>query len=145
MYKFQNKLIKNKKGFSLIEIMASFSIISLVFIGLAQAFPYGLMINKTSENATIASFLAQAEIEELYSLGYDDIPVGTVAKHRISSDSNDYRYHFQAETAVNYVDDDLNVIAVDQGMKKLSATIYFTNSISKNEMSYNISTLISQR
>ncbi len=143
MYKFQNS--KNKKGFSLIEIMASFTIISLVFIGLMQAFPLGLMMNKTSENATIASFLAQAEIEKSHSLGYDNIPVGIIAKHRVSSDSDDYRYYFWVEKSVNFVDEDLNVAVSDQGMKKISVTVYFTNSISKDEKLYNISTLISQR
>jgi PAS domain S-box-containing protein len=33
----------------------------------------------------------------------------------------------------------------DMGMKKISVTIFYTNSISKKEDSYNISTLISRR
>ena len=138
------KKIHNNKGFSLIEIMAAFSIVSLVFIGLMQAFPYGLSINKTAENSTVASFLAQGEIESVRSLGYVNIPLGTVAKHRMSSDTNDYRYFFQEETVVTYVDSNLNTSVNDQGLKKISVTIYFTNSISKEETSYNITTLISQ-
>lgn len=139
-----DKLKNNKKGFSLIEIMAAFSIVSLVFIGLMQAFPYGLSINKTAQNTTVASFLAQGEIESIRSLGYTNIPLGTVAKHRMSADTTDYRYNFQAETVVTYVDSNLNNSGTDQGLKKISVTLYFTNSISKNESSYNITTLISQ-
>lgn len=139
------KNIQNKKGFSLIEIMAAFSIIGLVFVGLMQSFPYGLSINKTSENSTIASFLAQGEIEEIRSLGYDNIIVGYTAKHPLSNDLNDYRNKFQSEIDINFVDSNLNEILVDEGMKKISVTIYFTNSISKNESSYNITTLISQQ
>lgn len=138
------KKLKLKKGFSLIEIMTAFGIITLVFIGMMQAFPYGLAINKSAENSTVASFLAQGEIERLRSLGYDNIAIGNVAKARMSNNQNDYRYSYQMETSVNYVDQNLLNSASDTGMKKISVTVYFTNSITKTENSYNLTTLISQ-
>ncbi len=66
MFNYRSKLIcklGSECGFSLIEIMAAFAIITLVFIGMMQAFPYGLSINKSSENATIASFLVMELIK----------------------------------------------------------------------------------
>ena len=137
-------LLKSKKGFSLIEIMSAFAIVSLVFIGLIQAFPYGLSINESSEHSTVASFLAQGELERLRSLGYENIPLGTTAKQRISTDQADYRYHYQVETVVTYVDQNLANTATDLGIKKISVTVYFINSITKKENSYNLTTLISQ-
>ena len=143
--KTKNLFRPNTLGFTLIEIMVSFSILTVAFIAIMQSFPTGLKINKTAENATLASFLAQDKIEEFYSLDYDNIPIGTVAKARLSNDTNNYLYFYQRETTVNYVDANLANSAIDTGLKKISVTIYYTNSISKTETSYNITTLISRR
>lgn len=135
----------NRKGMSLLEVMVSFSILILVFVSLAQSFPLALTINKTAENATKASYLAQDKLEELNSLGYNNIGIGTVeAKHRLSLNQANYLYYFQRETIINYVDGDLQNTAVDTGLKKISLTIYYGNSLSKTEKSYSTYTLINQ-
>lgn len=140
-----NFFIKNNSGMSLIESMVAITILMVAFISLMQAFPFGLAINKTSENATKASYLTQDKIEELYSLGYDNIGTGTIeAKHRLSDDAANFLYNFQRQTIVNYVDGSLADSGTDLGMKKISVTVYFTNSISKTEMNYNTTTLISK-
>jgi len=136
---------KRTKGFTLIEVMVSFFIFSMVFIALAYAFPQGLMINKTAENSTKASYLAQAKLEELNSLNYADIAVGAIeAKHRLAEDAASYLYYFQRQTEVVYVDGDLQASATDTGLKKVTVTIYFANSLSKTEKTYTTTTLISQ-
>lgn len=133
------------KGMSLIEVMVSFSILILVFVALAQTFPMAMAINKTSENATKASYLAQAKLEELNSLGYNNLSIGTIeAKHRLSNDAASYLYYFQRQTAVNYLDGNLQASASDTGLKKISVTIYYTDASSKAEKNYNTTTLISQ-
>ncbi len=139
------KKLSRPEGMTLLEVMVSFSILALAFTSLMHSFPLSLTINKTSENATKASYLAQAKLEELNSLGYANIAVGTVeAKHRLSGDQADYLYYFQRQTQVNYVDGDLGVQASDTGLKKITVTVYFTNALSKTEKSYTTSTLISQ-
>ncbi len=139
-------IISNQIGFSLVEIMVSISILSTVFISLMYSYPLGLSLNKNAENATIASYLAQGKLEELHSLGYDNINIGTIeSKQRISTDPSNYLYYFQRETITEYVDSNLQTSITDQGLKKLLTTIYYTESSSKQEKSYNITTLISQR
>jgi len=141
-----NKIITDKRGLSLIEILVAFSILALVFIALSQSFPYGLSINKSAESATLASFLAQDKIEELHSLGYDGITVGEVEpRHRLSNDSGEYLYFFERQTEVASLDENLVESMSDTGMKKISTTIYYINSIFKTEEAYNITTLISRR
>jgi len=136
----------NRRGFSLIEIMVAFTILAVAFIGLVQAFPFGLAINKEAENTTEASYLVQDKIEELNSLGYGNVNVGIIeAKHRLSDDPSNYLYNYERETIVNYVDGSLNEVGEDQGIKKMSVTIYFINAISKTEKSYNIATIISEK
>ncbi len=137
-------IFKNNLGQSLLEIMVSFSILAIAFISLIQSFPMALNINKTAENATKASYIAQAEIESLYSLGYEHIATGTIeTKHRLSADPDDYLYYFQRQTTVTNVNSDLQAVTNDSELKKISVTVYYTNSLSKTEKSYDTTTLIS--
>lgn len=140
------KFFKNQFGFSIIEIMVAFSILVIAFIGLVQSFPFGLSINKGAECSTVASYLGQASIEELISVGYEGMITGVIEpKHRLSDDANNYLYFYQIQTEVSYVNNELNEVLVDLGMKKISVTVYYINAVSKTEDSYNITTLISRR
>ena len=140
------KLFLDKNGLSLIEVMVAFSILTVAFIGLVQAFPFGVAINKEAENITVASYLAQEKIEELISLGYGGISAGTAeTKHRLSDDQSSYLYNYQREATVNYIDGNLSQVEIDEGMKKISVTVYYVNAISKTEKNYNITTIISER
>ena len=137
--------LKNQLGMSLLEVMVSFSILSLTFIALMQSFPVSLAINKTSENAAKAAYLAQAKLEELNSLGYGNISAGTIeAKHRLADNPTDYLYYFQRQTTVSLVDGNLADSASDLGLKKISVTVYYSNALSKVEKEYSTVTLISQ-
>jgi len=140
------KIFNQQRGLSLIEIMVAFSILVVAFISLAQIFPFGLSISKTAENSTIASYLAQAKIEELISSDYDGIILGTIEeKHRLSDDTSNYLYFYQRQTEVSCIDGDLNEVVEGSGMKKISVTVYYEDAISKTEKSYNVITLISRK
>lgn len=141
----KNKFLKNEKGFSIIEIAVAFSILVMAFIALLTSFPFSMSVNKAAGNSTLSSFLAQEKIEEFNSLGYDNINVGTIeVKHRLSEDPANYLYNFQRQTTVSYVDGQLVETGTDQGMKKISITIYYINAFSKKEDTYSIATLISR-
>ncbi len=129
----------------LIEIMVSFTILVIAFIALMQVYPFSAAINKSAENATKASYAAQIKIEELNSLGYDNIGVGAIeAKHRLSDDSSNYLYYFQRQTAVDYVDGNLQNSASNTGLKKIIITVYYTADLLKTEKSYATYSLISR-
>lgn len=131
---------------SLIEVMVALLILMVAFVSLIQSFPFSLSIVKTAENSTKAAYLAQDELEQLLALNYDNIPTGTVeAKGRLSADSSNYLYYFQRQTTVSYLNSDWQESASDTGIKKISVTVYYTNSISKKESFYAISALASQR
>jgi len=135
----------NNQGMSLIETMVALLILMVAFVSMIQSFPFSQSIVKTAENSTKAAYLWQNELEQLLALGYDNIPVGTVeVKQRLSDDSADYLYYFQRQTTVSYLDSNWETSVSDTGMKKISITVYYTNSISKKENFYNISALSSQ-
>ena len=126
-----------KGGFTLIETMVSFFIFSMVFISLAYSFPRSLMINKNAENSTKASYLAQSQLEYLNSLGYSNIATGTIeVKHRLSADQTSYLYFFQRQTEVQNIDSNLQNALTDTGLKKITVTVYYINSIVKAEKTY---------
>lgn len=130
------------RGFSLIEIMVAILIIGTTFIGLLQAFPYAMKINKTAENQTIAAYLAQEKLEELNQLDYDEIATSTIeVKHRLGAVGTPL-YAFQRETVVTYVDGNIQDSAIGLGLKKIITTVYYTGSLSKTERSYIMQTLM---
>jgi prepilin-type N-terminal cleavage/methylation domain-containing protein len=142
----KSKQYLNEKGMSLVEIMVAFSILSVAFMAISYSFPFGLTINKSAESSTIASFLAQDKVEEIISLGYDNTNVGNIeVRHKLSDNEDDYRFVYEREANISYVDSDLNYSLNDVGLKKISVTVYYINSISKQADSYNITTLISRR
>lgn len=144
--KNKSKQYLNEKGMSLVEIMVAFSILSVAFMAISYSFPFGLTINKSAESSTIASFLAQDKVEEIISLGYDNTNVGNIeVRHKLSDNEDDYRFVYEREANISYVDSDLNYSFDDVGLKKISVTVYYINSISKQVDSYNITTLISRR
>ncbi|MBI2459049.1 MAG: prepilin-type N-terminal cleavage/methylation domain-containing protein [Parcubacteria group bacterium] len=136
----------NNRGLSLIEIMVALLILMVAFISLIQSFPFSQTIVKTAENSTKASYLAQNELERLLALNYDNIPAGTIeTKQRLAADPTNYLYYFQRQTIVNYLDSNWQASASDTGLKKISVTVYYTNSTAKKENSYSLSALASQR
>ncbi len=130
----------------MIEIMVAFSILIVALLGIINSFPFGLSIGNEGERSTVASYLCQEKIEELISLGYENINIGNIeTRHRLSVSPNDYFYDFEREANVSYVDGNLADSMVDLGLKKISSTVYYKNAISKKETSHNVTTLISTR
>ncbi len=145
MFKLNKQKQESCAGFTLIEVVVAISILTIAFISLVQSFPFGSSINKSAQQQTVASYLAQSKIEDLYSQGYDNIATGTVeARHRLSSDTDNYLYNYARETEINYVNDSLNTVSSDTGLKKITTRVFYQNSISKNEKSLEVDTLISK-
>ena len=141
---------KIENGFTFIEIVVSISILLFIILGVGQVFPFGAMILSSSEKQTIASYVAQAKIEEQISLGYDDIPIGNIeAKHRLASSSDSYLYNFQRKTDVFYLNKTMTSTSTDPvddiGIKIISTKVYFFDGISENENKYKISFISTER
>ena len=66
-------VIKNKKGFTLIELMMAVSITVLVVMGSFLSFMYLMFLADASVNLTVAVNDAQFVLEQLKSTPYDSI------------------------------------------------------------------------
>jgi len=139
------KLVTKTEGLSLIEAVLAIGIITIILLFTIQLFPFSLKLSKTGEQSTIAANLAQAKMEEIFSLGYENIGTGTIeAKHRLSNNPENPFYQYQRETQVEYVDGNLNNSSVDTGMKKVTVIIYW-KSFTNLEKNLSFKTLISKK
>lgn len=139
---YNNMTITKQQGFSLLEVMVAFAILTTAFISLAGVFPAALSINKGAENISVASFIAQDKIEEINSTDYTALATGTIEiKHRLSTDPSNYLYNFERETSIHFVDQNLQLSLINAGLKMASTTVYYTDG-SKNQKNYKLNLLI---
>lgn len=142
------KISSNKKipGFTLIEVMIALLVLGIGVFSVVQLYPMSLKIGNASKNLTLATNLAQAKVEEVISLQYDNIPLGTIEpRQRVSGDPADPFYNFERETIVIYVNGDLQESLEDLGLKKITTTMYWYNALNPIEKTFTIITLISRR
>ncbi|MEK7125548.1 MAG: prepilin-type N-terminal cleavage/methylation domain-containing protein [Patescibacteria group bacterium] len=114
----------NQPGITLIEIMISITLLAVGILGVIQAFPRGLAIERDVELMTIAEQLAQAKQEQLVAASYDEIPAGTLENAvRVSSNPSSPLYDFLRTTTIALVDSNLAPSGTDIGLKKIIISI----------------------
>ncbi len=137
---------KNKKGFSLIEIIISVFVLSVGILGLVAAFPRGSKIQKQVESQAIANNIAQEKMEELLSLMYEEIPLGIIEDSaRISSDPLDGFYKFKRTTQISLIDQNMLTSQSDIGLKKITIKVEWGSVFDGPDSNATISTIISKR
>ena len=62
-----------RKGFTLLEVMVAVFILGVGLLAIMHLFPIGLRASKISQDTTVASFLAQAKMEELKNTVWSSI------------------------------------------------------------------------
>jgi prepilin-type N-terminal cleavage/methylation domain-containing protein len=140
--------VKNlPQGFTIIEVLVSLLIVSMVATSILLIFPLTLRIGKNSEMNSVATTLAQGRIEEISLQDYDDIPIGTIEnKVRISGSPQSPFYSYYRTTTISYADGNLNDTATDQGLKKVTVTIFWKSTITlPTEKSLTIRGLIAKK
>jgi Tfp pilus assembly protein PilV len=141
-----SKSVINNQGISLIEAAIAITVLLVGIVAAAQIFPLAVKVNKTAEQTTVAADLAQSKIEEVFSQGFENIPLGTIEpRQRLANSSTNPFYYYERQTVVDYVDSDLNYSAATTGLKRISTTIYWRNAVSKTEKNTNVIIIISQK
>lgn len=134
------------RGIGMIEALMAVTILSVGIIAIVTLFPLSLKVSRTAEQETIAANLAQAKIEEMFSIGFDNITIGTIeAKHRLATTSTNPFYDYQRQTTSEYVDANLNHSTSTTGMKKISVIMYWTPPQTTVEKNSSYIILISQK
>lgn len=136
----------NQKGLGLIEVLIAIALVLIGLLSLIQIFPLALNVNSSAEQTTIATNLAQAKIEQLFYLDYENITLGAIeAKSRLAADPNNPFYQYWRQTEVEYVDGNLNQSETETGIKLATVTIFWRNPISHLEKSLVFKIIISKK
>lgn len=136
----------DQKGIGLIEIIISIAVIAIGVLGLLSAFPYGSNAAKTIKDEEAALELAQAKIEELSGLTYENAAVGAAENRvRLAASADDYFYNFTRTTLVSLLDQNLLATTTDIGFKKITATVYWPGGLNLGERSASLIYLKSKR
>ncbi len=65
--------LRDRQGFSLVEVMIGMAMVAIALLGLAQLFTYSVMANSRAERMASATFLAQQQIDFHRNLTSDEL------------------------------------------------------------------------
>lgn len=108
-----------RKGFSLVELMVGISLLLIIFLGLYAAFSLSLKVVGQSKARVTALAIANAKIEEIRNLDYDDIGTeGGIPSGSLEEKEEVFRngINFQIKTTVLYIDDPYDGLAPEDAV-----------------------------
>lgn len=82
-------MLRNKRGFTVLEAMIALVILSMALLALLRVMPVGIKGSKMAEETTIATMLAQKKIEEARAAPW---PPSSVAKTNLGPDYLNFDY-----------------------------------------------------
>lgn len=124
------------------EVIVAIMVFAVGVLSVVEVFPLYRKMSRISEKSTIAIFLAQEQVENIFSLSYDNISVGQFeAKQAVAASGAFAQY--QRQTDVSYVDGNYQNSVVDVGLKKITTTVYWYED--GLEKSTNLVTLVANK
>ena len=132
--------IKSNNGFSLVETIIAVSVFSVGVLGVLTMFYSGIKLMKSSQSFTVADQLAKEKIEEIVSLDYDDVLVGTFIESSLAHPFESYR----RQSYIVYVNplSGLQESLTDTGIKKIEVTVKWKSVFNWTDRNTKITTLI---
>lgn len=135
-----------QQGISLLEAIIAIVILLFGILMMIKIFPLSLKVSQAAEQATIATNLAQAKMEEIFYLDYDNITIGTIeTRHRLSTDPDNPFYYFERETISEYVDDNLIYSASETELIKITTTVFYNSPILSLNKNIQLISVIGQK
>lgn len=136
-----------KNSFTLIESLLAVFIITVAFVSVTRIFPLSLKVERSSEMRSRAVELAQAKIEELSLLSYEEIncsgniPPCEETENPVAEDAS-----FRRNISITYVNPPgFEESVSDTNMKKINVTLFWDASFDVGEDNIVLSTIITNR
>ncbi|MEI6288059.1 MAG: prepilin-type N-terminal cleavage/methylation domain-containing protein [bacterium] len=144
------KSIKNNNsGITILEVAVALAVLLIGILAVAKIFPLSIKINQAADQGTVAINLAQAEMEQVFAMSYDNILPVIEAKHTLASTTDNPFYFYSREAKSEFVniDTDGNMItpATDTGLKKITVSVYYKNQASNAIKKTDLIMLISKK
>ncbi|MEP0813104.1 MAG: type II secretion system protein [bacterium] len=113
---------RNRRGFSLIELMIAIVVIAIMFISALAIFFQTVHVQLTSEDQAIANNLARAAIEEVKSIRWSRIPLDSTGTGYLDPPRNTIANDFVTD------DGELRVVRTieipETNIKRISVNVY---------------------
>jgi prepilin-type N-terminal cleavage/methylation domain-containing protein len=134
---------KEKKGFSLVEVIVGMMLVGVAMLGLAQLFTYAILTNARADRISNATFLAQQQIEVMRSLTSGELNAIPSPYDEPIDTNNDGTYDFRRITILRHTGFywDIKVL-VFSGDQSSSSTGELVENPEQNKVMANISTVI---
>ena len=135
---------KNKRGFTVTELLVSIFVLTIGIVGVANSIPMAARIQKTGQAAASAVLLAQSKMEDVISESYDEISTGTVSEaYGFSSHSPSFRRTTQIST---FNPNNPSIApAQDLGIKKIIVSVFWKSPLSISEKEVKLVTLFADK
>src|SRR5699024_8937847 len=89
--KIKRTFFIEEKGLTLVEVLASFVILSIVLVIFLSIFIQSAKTNQTSEEIVDATYIAQTEMELIYEESLKDTPMLTSIEYDETPEPNKYK------------------------------------------------------
>lgn len=117
---------KFKSGFTLIEAIIALTILVIGILAVLTFLPGATKMAIVARHQTQAAFLAQGKMEEYLAKSYAELETGIVEPRApMVSDTGSQLYYFETEVEIIHIDGDFQMVAEDEGMKKIEVTTYW--------------------
>lgn len=139
--------MERKPAFTFLELLIACSLFAVGMMSIIQIFPLNRRFLSQSSMATQAAFITQEQMEHLFTESYDAFPVASGGtgvyemRHKVETAGAFSQY--ERETRVQLLDANHQATTVDQGLKRVTVTVYWSE---KNvAQQYVVSTYVAKR
>lgn len=126
--------LRNKSGFSMIELLVAMVVIALGLLSISALFPLGSRARMRGEGITKAIELAQQRMEQLVELGYDNLEDGcdstVIRAYKVKWCISTLNWGPGTYDALKIVTDTVTYITPGGGYRKVGLTTYVSPKIS---------------
>lgn len=132
-----------KRGYTFIELIIALSLFLVGMLSILQLFPANRRLLAQSGMRTQAAFLAQEQLETARGNSYANLTVGTYrSRAAISNDTSSVYSLFERQVVVELIDANRAVTNTDVGLKRVTATIYWSERTLSQQ--YSVSTIVNR-
>ncbi|MRH42961.1 prepilin-type N-terminal cleavage/methylation domain-containing protein [Aquibacillus halophilus] len=125
------KWLYNSKGLTLVEVMASITILSIIIVSFLALFIQSARTNQISQDITDATYIAQTEMEKIYNLSNTSDGYCSAVSTLAAETCEDYTLYKDVEGY--YVEIQLFQPDPDNDIGNVLVKVYEDNSLSKLE------------
>lgn len=130
-----------KKAFTFIELLIAVSLFTVGMLSVLQIFPANRKLLNQSAQTTQAAGLAEEQMENIQTVAYSDLTVGSYEpQERLSDSPSSVFYQFQRSTTVSLIDTSYATTNTDTGLKKVIVTVNWAQGAVNRQ--YTITTFV---